>query len=383
MSADPERLARMGLACVVEPGDPRLVPLLTEYGAEEVWASMVSPAAPGAWGRRATTVDVKRVVKLTGELGLRFIIPGDQEWPQSVSVLDHGELVQDAGGAPVGLWVGGSHPLSALVSRSVAVVGARACTPYGEQVAADLAASLAERGCTVVSGGAYGIDAAAHRGAVAVRGRTAAVLAGGVDRPYPRAHQELFGTIAELGAVVSEIPPGQHPTRRRFLTRNRLIAALTGGTVIVEAGLRSGARNTVSWAMACGRPVMAVPGSVHSVTSVTPHRLIREGVATLVTTAADVCELLGSPGEGLVDEPTVPHLLDDLAPEQRAVREVLPVRGGRDAGEIAVRSGFSMAACLRTLAELEACGHAEMTSEGRWRLGRIRDRPLAATQGEP
>lgn len=371
-----ERAARMGLACVVEPGDPQIGPLLAEFGAVAVWESLTGATAPGAWARRAAGVNIEHVQRATAEHGLRFVIPSDHEWPDGLAVLDRCDLVQESRGAPVGLWVRGPQNLAALLDRAVGIVGARACTAYGEHVAGDLGASLAGRGVTVVSGGAYGIDAAAHRGACAVDGPTLAVVAGGLDSAYPRAHAELFDVIARCGAVVSEVPPGEHPTRRRFLTRNRLIAALTGGTVLVEAAARSGARNTVSWATACGRPVMAVPGSVHSATSVTPHVLLREGEAVLVTCADDVCDVVGPLGGPDLTPQAQPRLLDQLTQSQSAVREALPVRGGRDPGEIAVRAGLALPVCLGALEELAALGHAEPGPDGRWRLGRVRDRPL-------
>ena len=169
------------------------------------------------------------------------------------------------------MWLAGGGDLAELAAQSVAVVGSRASTPYGDTVAAELAAELSESGRSVLSGGAYGIDAAAHRGCLAGRTPTVAVLAGGLDQPYPSGHRPLFDRIAERGVLVSELAPGEHPTRVRFLARNRLIAALTPGTVLVEAAARSGARNTVTWANVLGRIVMAVPGPVTSATSVTPH----------------------------------------------------------------------------------------------------------------
>ncbi|MFV0451677.1 MAG: DNA-processing protein DprA, partial [Propioniciclava sp.] len=316
MAALDERTARMGLACVVEPGDPRLGQLLADYAAAEVWASLTGPSAPGAWARRAAAVDLDVVRQATADGGLGFVVPGDPQWPAGLDALDRCDPVQESRGAPVGLWVRGCGDLAALVERSVAIVGSRASSAYGDHVASDLAAGLAGTGITVVSGGAYGIDAAAHRGALAVTGPTVAVVAGGLDEPYPRAHAELFERIAEVGLIVSEVAPGDHPTRRRFLTRNRLIAALTQGTVLVEAAARSGARNTASWASACGRPLMAVPGSVHSATSVTPHRLIRDGEAVLVTRTDDVRAVVGPLGAALPLEYSPAHLLDRLTPEQ-------------------------------------------------------------------
>lgn len=381
MGRDQEREARMGLACVVEPGDPRVLPLLAEFGAQEVWGSVVARPS-GVWGRRAEGLDVAGVRRRGVEAGVRFVIPGDDEWPEGLGVLDGCEPVQDSVGAPVGLWLRGEGHLATVVASSVAVVGARASSAYGEQVAADVAAGVGERGFAVVSGGAYGIDAAAHRGVLAAEGVSVAVVAGGLDGAYPRAHEGLFAQIARTGVVVSEVPPGEHPTRRRFLTRNRLIAALTLGTVVVEAAARSGARNTASWAAACGRVVMAVPGSVHSATSVTPHRLIRDQEAVLVTGPDDVVEMVGPVG-GAREESVGGHerLLDLLTDVQRAVREELPVRGGRDAGEIAVRVGLPLPVCLGALEELALAGHAEPTADGRWRLGATSNRPIKGATG--
>ncbi len=174
----------------------------------------------------------------------------------------------------------------------MSIVGSRAATGYGAHVASEIAADLAEQGWAVVSGGAYGIDAAAHRGALAARGVTIAILACGLDQPYPAGHAALFTDVAGDGLVVSEWPPGRRPARVRFLIRNRTIAALTCGTVVVEAGERSGALNTAGHAAELGQPLMAVPGPVTSAQSAGCHRIIREWDATCVTCAADVIEMV-------------------------------------------------------------------------------------------
>jgi DNA processing protein len=199
------------------------------------------------------------------------------------------------------LWVRGAAGLDDLLERAVAMVGARACSAYGEHVAGDLAAGLAEKGMTIVSGGAYGIDAAAHRGALAAAGRTVAFVASGVDVDYPRGNAALFERIAASGAIVSELPPGCSPTRQRFHTRNRLLAASTLGTVVVEASPRSGSLNIASWARRCGRPVMAVPGPVTSSASAGTHELIRDHAARLVTAVADVLDSLERSSRGELD----------------------------------------------------------------------------------
>lgn len=376
--SDEERRARMALACVVEPGDPQLGPLLERFSAAEVWAGLTRRSAVGAWARRAERVDVAAVVRHTARLGLRFLVPGDADWPPGLAALIDCEPVRELRGAPVGLWVRGEGSLAGLVERSVAMVGSRASTPYGERIAGDWGAGLAASGMTVVSGAAYGIDAAAHRGALAQGGPTVAVVAGGLETPYPRAHAGLLGSIARAGLVVSEMAPAEHPTRRRFLARNRLIAAMALGTVIVEAATRSGARNTVTWAQVCRRPVMAVPGPVTSATSVTPHRLIRDSEALLVTCVAEICEAVGPMGELAPPRPARARLLDSLPPTTLAVYEALPARGTRDAGDVALRAGVPLPSALAALAELAAQDLAEAASDGGWRLGTAQDRPARA-----
>ena len=219
---------------------------------------------------------------------------------------------------PYALWVRGHADLRFSCLQSVSMVGSRAATSYGAHVAAEIAADLGERGWTVVSGGAYGIDAAAHRGALAADGLTIAVLACGVDYPYPAGHADLFAAIAAQGLVISEWPPGSHPARTRFLIRNRSIAALTCGTVIVEAGERSGALNTAGHAADLGKPLMAVPGPVTSAQSFGCHRIIREWAASCVTRAADVIDIV-SPLS----------VADALAPGRRPGLCVFPIAPGR------------------------------------------------------
>ncbi len=179
-------------------------------------------------------------------------------------------------------------------NRSIALVGARAATGYGEHVTIEAASGLVDRGFAIVSGAAYGIDGAAHRAALASQGTTVAVLAGGLDRFYPSGHEQLLGRIADRGVVVAEVPPGTTPTKWRFLLRNRLIAALSGATVVVEAGWRSGSLNTAGHAATLGRPIGAVPGPVTSAASAGCHRLLREFAAICVTTADEMAELVPS-----------------------------------------------------------------------------------------
>ncbi|CAM5678232.1 hypothetical protein SBADM41S_06000 [Streptomyces badius] len=261
---DAQRLARAALTRVLEPGDERagrwlrltgpvelMRRLTAEDGSADKLPGMTAARLEG-YRLRAAAAEPRRDLETVAAVGGRFVCPGDREWP---SQLD------DLGDArPVGLWVRGRPDLRLWSLRSVAVVGARACTPYGAHMAATLGSGLAERGWVVVSGAAFGVDGAAHRGALAAGGATTAVLACGVDVPYPRGHAELLGRLAEQGLVVAELPPSAHPTRSRFILRNRVIAALTRGTVVVEARHRSGSLATARQAQRLGRFSMGVPG---------------------------------------------------------------------------------------------------------------------------
>ena len=237
-------------------------------------------------------------------------------------------------------------------------------------MAADLAAGLAEQEVAVVSGGAYGIDGAAHRAALAVEGVTVAVLAGGLDIPYPAGHSGLLHRIGGNGLLVTEYPPEVRPARHRFLTRNRLVAACAGAAVVVEAGLRSGAANTAAWARVLGRVVGAVPGPVTSSASTGCHALLRAG-AEVVTRAEDIVELVGRIGELAPEEPRPATPLDGLSDAERQVYEALPGRGVATVDEIAVAAALEPARVLAPLAMLEVGGLAER-HDGRWRIVRNR-----------
>ncbi len=369
-SWDDERRARAGLTAACPPADHRLLSVVKAEGAPVVWRTLTTADADTAWSARARSLDLEGLVGRSLEMGLRFVIPGDDEWPEQLDVLE-GVEVGSEGGSPLGLWIRGDGHLGRLCSQAVAMVGARAATGYGEHVAAGLAHDLARAGEVIVSGGAYGIDAACHRGALAGGGPTIAWLAGGLDRPYPAGNASLFEQIVAEGVTVSEQAIGAHPSRAGFLTRNRLIAASARATILVEAAARSGARNTVSWAIECGRPVMAVPGPVTSTMSLTPHRLIRDGLAVLVTDAEDVGVVAAPVGEG--PELAVgggSRLFDTLPEHLLTVREALPGRGGVLAGEVALAVGIRVPACLAALAELEELGLARADDEGRWKAVR-------------
>ncbi|WP_420783129.1 DNA-processing protein DprA [Streptomyces sp. LPB2020-019-1HS] len=364
-----ERLARAFLSRVVEPGDETAGRWVREMGAVELARRLRAGThrLPGVsdkrWAglrARAARADPRRDLAAAREAGVRFVCPGDTEWPAQLD---------DLGDArPTGLWVRGRPHLRMWALRSVALVGARACTAYGAHMATTLAAGLAERGWVVVSGGAYGIDGAAHRGTLAGGGATVAVLACGVDRPYPRGHTELIDRVARQGLVIGELPPGDHPTPSRFLVRNRVIAALTRGTVVVEAAHRSGSLVTARAARRLGRHTMGVPGPATSALSAGVHHLLREG-AELVTDAAEIVELVGAIGE-LAPERRGPVLPRDLLdPDARQVLAALPGRGTASADAVAREARTTEDDAIARLYELRALGYVERQGE-EWGLTR-------------
>ena len=353
-----ERTARMALCALQPMGNQALAALVAEDGAEAVWEGVRGIGVESRWGRRSMLVDPDAIVRATRKLGARFVIPGDEEWPTQVDDLT-GVAAAGEGGAPLGLWIRGTHRLGGL-SGAVALVGARAATPYGTHVAQDWAADLAVEGRVVVSGMAFGIDAAAHRGALGARRPTLALLACGVDIAYPTAHSALMGAVMANGAVVSEVPPGTRPAKVSFLARNRMIAALADGVVVVEAAARSGAKNTATWASELGRVVMAVPGPVTTTMSATPNRLIRDGVATLVSSPAEVIAML-SPLSPQDELPLIGAAtnFDRLSGDCRSVREAMHPRESVGVAEVSARTGLSVPRCLSALDELSELGWVE------------------------
>lgn len=371
-AADSDRLARVALSRLGEPGDPRITTLVAEMGAARLHEALASERdLEGVLtdvAARLAANDPERDLARAERLGIRYVVPGDDEWPTQVADLAHAGTVHERGGAPLGLWVRGPSRLDQL-SDSVAVVGSRSSTAYGEAAARSIATEVAGHGMTVISGAAFGIDQAAHRGAVAGGGRTVAVLAGGVDRPYPVAHTRLLEHVAETGAVVSEVPPGSAPTRQRFLTRNRLIAALARGTVVVEAAHRSGALSTARWAERLSRTLMAVPGPVTSVQSTGTHGLIRAGAAQLVTSGPEVLELLGTSGSHLIVEArSETRARDALRSREARVLDAVPVSRSAPTESIARTAGLGLVAVQSALTLLLRDGFVERESHG-WRLG--------------
>ena len=371
-----------------EPGDPRLPGLLAEHEPGELvemitaGRSVDGRALPQAWVHAAqgSELEAVRTRELAESSGLRWMVPDDTAWPDRLNDLDHAPPNGGATGAPLGLWVRGSGSLAEVVERSVSIVGARDCTAYGAEQAAEIAADAGAAGFTVVSGAAFGIDACAHRGALAMLAPTIAVLACGAATSYPRAHAALLQRIAEEGLVVSEQRPGQVPTKARFLARNRLIAALTVGTAVVEARRRSGALNTLAWADQLGRVTMAVPGPVTSQQSVGTHEAIRDGKAMLVGSGTDVVSALTGLDAATLSaaaDPRVDNMndtaYDSLTPDQAKVLDALDWRDPLELDAIARRAGVGPAAAARALSALTRDGWASSVGSARWLLLRRAD----------
>ena len=365
--AGAERDAAIALACLVEPATAGIAEMVAEHGVGQTLSRVLSAGRGRHVAGRLDPEDAPGMVAEMSRRGVRVVLPGDMEFP--TQLLDLSE-------PPLALWVRGPLDLRAAALRSVAVVGARACTAYGQRATSILAGGLAEEGWAVVSGGAFGIDAAAHRAALSVGGPTIAVLACGVDIAYPRSHDALFARIADAGLLVSELPPGSQPLKHRFLARNRVIAALSRGTVVVEAARRSGAMATASRALELGREVMAVPGPITSMASAGTNRLLHERSARAVSEPAEVTAVLlgdadGSPGDEVDPEADPGSAVADLRlaglpDEVRLVVEALPSRGGRPVEVISQRLGIAPTACLAHLGLLEVVGLARRGHSG-WR----------------
>jgi DNA processing protein len=362
-----ERLARVVLSCGVEPGDGRTSSLIRQIGAEKTLEQSLVPKPDSGLPERLAEVDPVRQLEQAARCGIRFLVPGDPEWPRGLDGLDDVITLQGVGGTPPGLWVRGPMPLTEL-AESVAAVGSRAASVYGVEMTRAICDHLALARVPVVSGGALGIDFEAHDATLVSGGATVAVLACGVDRVYPAANRRLLQHLAAEFAVVSEQPPGSIPTRPRFLARNRLIAAITRGTVVVEAALRSGALNTAAWAEALNRHVMCVPGPVTSYTSRGVNHWLREGRGTVVTHGAEVLELLGSAGEHLVEEPRGEERpRDSLTSVEQHVLEWVPVSTPAAVDSIARLSSRHVRDTDSTLRRLHAKGFVRFEAGG-WRL---------------
>ncbi|HTW20992.1 MAG TPA: DNA-processing protein DprA [Mycobacteriales bacterium] len=365
--ADEERVARAELLRISEPAMAALVRHVRSEGCVQAVADIrrgtpIHGLDVDAMQLRVLDAVGERDLAAAAEIGARLVCPGDEEWPAGLDDLDR----LDAGS--FGLWVRGRRSLGAVCERAVAVVGTRAATDYGASVAAELAAGLAERGWTVVSGLAFGIDAAAHRGALAAGGASVAVLACGVDVAYPKAHESLYAQLVADGLGVSEHPPGAAPYRARFLIRNRLIAALSAGTVVVEAAPRSGARSTARHAGELFRHVMAVPGPVTSTLSAGCHQLLRDRPDTVLVTKADeVIEQVGGMGEFAERVSGPVRRRDLLGPAVSRVMDAVPVRQRVAVRRIATTAGMRVDAVAAALAALETHGLVDQDETG-WRM---------------
>ena len=371
-----DRFARAAWTGIAEPGDRVAGILVASLGATSALDAIVARASVTSVVERVdgevSPDDIQQAIerwlpRLQSRVALlaltqaaryaaRLLVPGDSSWPAGLDDLGPH--------APLALWLRGHEKALASAVESIALVGARAATGYGEHVAMEASAGLVDRGYTIVSGAAYGIDGMAHRAALASSGTTIAVLAGGGDRFYSSGHEALLTRIVEEGAVVSELPCGAAPTKWRFLQRNRLIAAMSQATVVLEAGWRSGSLNTAGHAAALGRPLGAVPGPVTSAASAGCHRLIREFGAACVTNADEMAELAplatavapaGAAGE---EEPA------GGSAERLRITDALSARSARPVDDIAARSGLSIASVQGALGAMQLEGAAKERATG-------------------
>lgn len=356
---------------VGEPGDAVVRMLCDELGKAEALSAVLLSASPADIARRLSSskqdIDEIDVTASIGEALERWRprlskteAIAHLERAQRIKahlITEQSELwpvgLNDLGAhSPIALWVRGKPETLAALDRSISVVGARASTGYGEHVTMEIVSQLTEAGYATVSGAAYGIDGMAHRAALASSGTTIAVLAGGIDRLYPSGHDALLQRIIEMGAVITELPCGFAPTKWRFLQRNRLIAAMSGATVVVEAGWRSGSLNTAHHALEIDRPVGVIPGPITSASSAGCHRLLRETPAELVTTAQEIIQLAGGVSTVAVEyEPS--EATHPFAPR---VLDAMSIRKGRQPEELAKSSGLSHAETLAVLGLLEITG---------------------------
>lgn len=356
-----ERFARATWTGIAEPGDgiaglviatlgaPRALAALVERWDVGQFRAALSDAAPSEgdlqkgidrWSPRINSGAALIAMRQAARFGVRLRVPDDDGWPAGLADLDlHG---------PIALWTRGGDDAVHALDRSIALVGARAATGYGEHVTMEASAGLVDRGYAIVSGAAYGIDGMAHRAALASHGVTIAFLAGGVDRFYPSGHDALLTRIVESGAVISELPCGQSPTRWRFLLRNRLIAASSLATVVLEAGWRSGSLNTAGHAADLGRPLGAVPGPVTSAASAGCHRLLRENGATCVTNPDEMAELAPLPSSPPPSAAAPARVDADVT----RVLDALSIRSARSSLDVASRAGLSVETARGVLARL-------------------------------
>lgn len=363
------RLAWVYLSRVVQGPCAALSALIEGVGVEAAARAVRERDLPevlrGPTEKRRAVDRAHRDLALMDRLGGRVVTPDDAEWPgwRMLSLQQLAVSQEPHAAPPVVTWARGPLSLQKCTEHAVAVVGSRASSHYGDRVTAELVGELVSQGWTIISGAAFGIDGAAHRAALAAGGRTVAVLGCGVDRAYPAEHERLLAEIAETGLIVSEYPPGISAFKHHFLARNRLIAALADGVVVVEAGPRSGSRNTVKWARRLSRPALAIPGPVGAYTSVGCHRMIRQGEAQLVTGAADVIEEIGPLQLSLSGASSAANLSAD----ETAVYAAISPSAPQQAAELAVTCGLPIAAVRAALPALELAGLVDSDSSGWFR----------------
>jgi DNA processing protein len=363
-----DRFARATWTGIAEPGDRVAGALIGMLGASralaavlERWSIEAISAELGngssatkkelhqgveRWQPRLKSDTALIALRQAARYGARLRVPGEDLWPTGLAALDDH--------APIALWTRGTQAAYQSLDRSIALVGARAATGYGEHVTMEASAGLVDRGYSIVSGAAYGIDGMAHRAALASGGHTIAFLAGGVDRFYPSGHDALLARIVDAGVVISELPCGSSPTKWRFLQRNRLIAASSLATIVLEAGWRSGSLNTAAHATDIGRPVGAVPGPVTSAASAGCHRLIREFNAVLVTSTDEMAELAPLPQTHV--DPSRSRSAGDLDADSIRLLDALSARSPRGVADIAARAGLSVDQVRSLLGQLELAG---------------------------
>ena len=378
------RLALAALMRVTEPDDAVLGELIARVGAVRAWELLragdrvIPPRLRSRVSARVGDVRPAEDLQRAADVGGRLVCPADAEWPDQLRALDR----QRAGA--IALWVRGEPPLDAAVDRAVAFVGSRAATAYGQHMADSLAGGVGDRDWATVSGGAVGVDAAAHRAAMSAGAVTVAVLACGVDVAYPPSNTRLLHqVVASGGLVVSEWSPGCAPRRHRFLVRNRVLAALSRGTVVVEAAVRSGALSTARWSQRLGLPTMAVPGPVTSAMSGGCHALLRETDAVLVTSAPEIVEVVGRLGDDAAPRPEGPvRVRDALGPEAQRVLEATPVRAYAHPDRIAATAGIAAVRTTALLNRLHAGGFVEASDAGFRLAAALRRRAAVTSAGE-
>lgn len=422
---DAARAARLRLMQVLEPQDTTGTLLVTGLGPRRAAEVVIDGSAVTAeefedltrghqtardllqgpswqrsrerWSARADHRVSPRLLEHMERRGFWLAVPEDPDWPESLTEVGPAQ--------PLGLWGAGDRArLGFETCTAVAFVGCRDATSYGTAVTSHFAGDLAAAGFSVLSGGAFGIDAAAHRAALATAAgtpSTVAFLACGIDRCYPRAHESLLREIAESGLVLSEVPPGTSPMRHRFLQRNRLIAAMSAATVVVEAGHRSGALNTAHHAVEFGKDVYAVPGSVFSAQSAGCHRLLAEGSAAPLTDVSALGDRLlaaqqelfpadaavqtvSSAAGGTRDgqgSRSAAEARSDLSEAQCLVLDALPVRRGASPDRICTAAGLGIREVLPVLAQLEARGLARRSDAG-WRTVPRPEHPEGSADSE-